>query len=54
MSVRLGQIAGSKLDGFWNSSEHIALLLKSSQTLNVLPDLDGVSNSFWSEAFLLT
>jgi thioester reductase-like protein len=43
MSVRLGQIAGSKLDGFWNSSEHIALLLKSSQTLNVLPDLDGVS-----------
>uniref|UniRef100_A0AAU8H3X2 SpoA n=1 Tax=Sporormiella sp. TaxID=2012087 RepID=A0AAU8H3X2_9PLEO len=41
MSVRLGQIAGSKMDGFWNAAEHIALLLKSSQTLNVLPDLDG-------------
>lgn len=43
MSVRLGQIAGSKIDGFWNPSEHIALLLKSSQTLKVLPNLDGVS-----------
>jgi acyl transferase domain-containing protein/acyl carrier protein/nucleoside-diphosphate-sugar epimerase/SAM-dependent methyltransferase len=50
MSVRLGQIAGSKLDGFWNSSEHIALLLKSSQTLNVLPDLDGVSNFQYIES----
>lgn len=43
MSVRLGQIAGSKIDGCWNPDEHIALLLKSSQTLNILPDLQGVS-----------
>ncbi|KAF2686224.1 putative polyketide synthase [Lentithecium fluviatile CBS 122367] len=41
VTVRLGQIAGSKTDGFWNPDEHIALLLKSSQTLNVLPNLDG-------------
>jgi acyl transferase domain-containing protein/acyl carrier protein/SAM-dependent methyltransferase/NAD(P)-dependent dehydrogenase (short-subunit alcohol dehydrogenase family) len=43
MAVRLGQIAGSKIDGFWNPTEHLAVLLKSSQTLNVLPDLGGVS-----------
>ncbi|KXT00016.1 hypothetical protein AC578_4863 [Pseudocercospora eumusae] len=40
-TVRLGQIAGSSQSGLWNSSEHIAQLLKSSQTLNALPDLRG-------------
>jgi thioester reductase-like protein/SAM-dependent methyltransferase/acyl carrier protein len=42
MTVRLGQIAGSKTTGYWNPVEHLAHLIKSSQTLRVLPDLHGV------------
>ena len=42
MAVRVGQIAGSKTNGYWNPVEHLAHLIKSSQTLKVLPDLDGV------------
>ncbi|TVY50464.1 Citrinin polyketide synthase, partial [Lachnellula cervina] len=42
MVVRIGQISGSKTNGLWNPVEHLAHLIKSSQTLNVLPDLDGV------------
>ncbi|EED22683.1 polyketide synthase, putative [Talaromyces stipitatus ATCC 10500] len=41
MSVRPGQIAGSKVTGYWNAMEHLSFLFKSSQTLNVLPDFDG-------------
>ena len=41
MVARLGQIAGSKITGWWNPVEHLAQLVKSSQTLNMLPDLDG-------------
>ncbi|OBT51641.1 Type I Iterative Polyketide synthase (PKS) [Pseudogymnoascus sp. 24MN13] len=41
MAVRLGQIAGSKTSGYWNPMEHFGFLIKSSQTLNVLPDVDG-------------
>jgi nucleoside-diphosphate-sugar epimerase len=43
MVVRIGQIAGSKTNGYWNRMEHLAFLLKSSQTLNALPQFDGVS-----------
>jgi acyl transferase domain-containing protein/nucleoside-diphosphate-sugar epimerase/acyl carrier protein/SAM-dependent methyltransferase len=42
MSVRVGQISGSKVNGYWNPVEHLVHLIKSSQTLGVLPDLDGV------------
>lgn len=38
MSVRPGQIAGSKVTGYWNSMEHLSFLFKSSQTVKVLPD----------------
>ncbi|OLN89945.1 Iterative polyketide synthase CazM 11 [Colletotrichum chlorophyti] len=38
MSVRPGQIAGSSKTGFWNTTEHVAFILKSSQTLKALPD----------------
>lgn len=41
MAVRLGQIAGSKISGYWNPMEHLSFLIKSSQTLKVLPDFDG-------------
>ncbi|XDG01217.1 hypothetical protein ABKA04_000832 [Annulohypoxylon sp. FPYF3050] len=42
MAVRLGQIAGSRTSGFWNTVEHFSFLIKSSQLLKALPALDGV------------
>jgi len=42
MAVRVGQISGSKTNGYWNPVEHLVHLIKSSQTLRALPDLDGV------------
>ncbi|KAM0563081.1 hypothetical protein ACHAPJ_001927 [Fusarium lateritium] len=44
MVVRLGQIAGSKTSGYWNPMEHFGFLIKSSQTLNALPEVDGNLN----------
>ncbi|KAM0241576.1 hypothetical protein ACHAPO_001262 [Fusarium lateritium] len=44
MVVRLGQIAGSKTSGYWNPMEHFGFLIKSSQTLNALPDVEGNVN----------
>jgi acyl transferase domain-containing protein/acyl carrier protein/nucleoside-diphosphate-sugar epimerase/SAM-dependent methyltransferase len=44
MVVRIGQIAGSRLTGYWNPVEHFAFIVKSSQTLKALPDFEGVSN----------
>ena len=41
MTVRLGQIAGSKTSGYWNPMEHFGRLIRSSQTVNALPDVDG-------------
>lgn len=40
-AVRLGQIAGSSLNGYWNQTEHVSFLVKSSQTLGAVPDLSG-------------
>ncbi|KAI0149832.1 putative polyketide synthase [Hypoxylon sp. NC0597] len=40
-AVRLGQIAGSSLNGHWNHAEHVFFLIKSSQTLGALPDFKG-------------
>lgn len=42
MTARLGQIAGSRTSGYWNPVEHFSFLIKSSQSLKALPDLDGV------------
>lgn len=41
MSVRPGQIAGSKVTGYWNAMEHLSFLIKSSQTLKALPQFEG-------------
>lgn len=41
-AVRVGQIAGSKVSGYWNASEHLSFLWKSSQALNKLPALEGL------------
>ncbi|KAF2853068.1 ketoacyl-synt-domain-containing protein [Plenodomus tracheiphilus IPT5] len=46
MIVRLGQIAGSRTSGYWNPMEHFGFLIKSSQTLNALPDVPGTA--FWT------
>lgn len=40
-AVRLGQIAGSSLNGYWNHAEHVFFLIKSSQTLGAPPDFQG-------------
>ena len=45
MSVRIGQIAGSESSGYWNTSEHLSMLVKSSQALRCLPELHGVSTA---------
>ncbi|KAL3433416.1 hypothetical protein BDV09DRAFT_171928 [Aspergillus tetrazonus] len=42
MVVRPGQVAGSSTSGYWNTMEHFSFLVKSSQTLNALPNFDGV------------
>ncbi|KAF9895178.1 hypothetical protein FE257_000080 [Aspergillus nanangensis] len=42
MVVRPGQITGSSTGGYWNTSEHLAALIKSSQTLKVIPDFQGL------------
>ncbi|KAI1377954.1 putative polyketide synthase [Hypoxylon crocopeplum] len=41
MAVRLGQVSGSSVSGYWNHLEHFAFLVKSAQTLRALPDFDG-------------
>ncbi|KAJ5952040.1 Acyl transferase/acyl hydrolase/lysophospholipase [Penicillium vulpinum] len=46
MVVRLAQIAGSSTSGYWNPMEHFGFLIKSSQTLNALPDVPGTV--FWT------
>ena len=40
--VRVGQMSGSEKSWSWNSDEHIAALLKSSQAIGSLPRLEGV------------
>ncbi|KAI3338233.1 BcPKS17, polyketide synthase [Ustulina deusta] len=42
MAVRLGQVAGSRVTGYWNPVEHFPIILKSAQTLGALPHLEGV------------
>ncbi|KAF3771157.1 hypothetical protein M406DRAFT_59909 [Cryphonectria parasitica EP155] len=41
MVVRIGQIAGSTSSGYWNPVEHLAFLIKSSQTVRALPNFKG-------------
>ncbi|RHZ51788.1 uncharacterized protein CDV56_102428 [Aspergillus thermomutatus] len=47
-AVRLGQIAGSAINGHWNPMEHVPFLFRSSQTLGALPDLPGTMG--WTPA----
>ena len=43
--VRLGQITGTIDKGAWNEWEHVPLMVRTSQSLGVVPDLRGVSLS---------
>jgi nucleoside-diphosphate-sugar epimerase len=40
--ARCGQISGSVSNGYWNSSEYFPTLIRNSQRVGALPDLDGV------------
>ena len=50
MIVRIGQLSGSRISGYWSVKEHITALIKSSIAVGHMPDLHGVSDS--SELFL--
>ncbi|RAL03538.1 uncharacterized protein BO80DRAFT_500327 [Aspergillus ibericus CBS 121593] len=39
--IRLGQTTGSRHFGLWNPEEHVPALLRTSQTIGALPQLDG-------------
>lgn len=41
--IRIGQVSGSRTNGFWNSAEHFPVLVKASQVIGKMPDLRGVS-----------
>jgi thioester reductase-like protein len=45
MTIRIGQIAGSRTSGYWNTMEHFSFMIRSSATLKTLPDLQGVSGT---------
>ena len=41
MAVRIAQISGSTSNGYWNPTEYMPFLVKTSQVLKALPELDG-------------
>ena len=42
-SFRIGQMVGDTVNGVWNETEAISLLIKSAQTIGAMPDLNEVS-----------
>lgn len=46
--VRIGQVSGSTLSGYWNPVEHLSFLFKSAQTLNAFPDFQGVCRPLYN------
>jgi thioester reductase-like protein len=43
--TRMGQIAGALENGYWNSAEHIPMMMSLSARMGALPKLEGVSHS---------
>lgn len=43
--VRIGQVSGARLTGFWSPNEHLPLLFKMAKKRGAMPDLQGVSPS---------
>lgn len=55
MVVRLGQLSGATTTGVWNANEHFPAVLKASQMVGALPEMDGVSlSSFFLSSSQLT
>jgi acyl-coenzyme A synthetase/AMP-(fatty) acid ligase len=52
VSIRIGQMSASQKSGYWNTVEHLAALIKSSQSIKSLPQLRGVSFSNTSRFML--
>jgi nucleoside-diphosphate-sugar epimerase len=46
--VRIGQMAGSRGSGFWNTGEHVPVLIRSSQRIGALPRIKGVRRKLFS------
>ena len=44
--VRVGQVSGSTLSGYWNPEEHLVGIFRASQALGKFPDIRGVSPSY--------
>ena len=44
--VRIGQLTGSSISGYWNPTEHFPVLLRASKLIGALPDLQGVSSTY--------
>lgn len=44
-SLRIGQVCGSQATGAWGTSEWVPIIVKSSVTIGMLPELDGVRPS---------
>ena len=42
-SVRIGQLTGPEQSGAWNETEHIPIMVRTSQMIKALPDIEGVS-----------
>ena len=45
MIVRIGQLSGSYISGYWSVKEHIPTIVKFSLAIGQLPDLRGVGSS---------
>ncbi|KAI4236743.1 MAG: hypothetical protein LQ349_002368 [Xanthoria aureola] len=44
MIVRIGQLSGSQISGYWSTKEHFPALVKASKAIGHLPELQGVSS----------
>ena len=42
-SVRIGQLTGPERSGAWNETEHFPIIVRTSQMIKALPDIEGVS-----------
>ena len=45
-SIRIGQLTGPEKSGTWNETEHFPIIVRTSQMIKALPDIEGVSAYF--------
>ncbi|KAI1871383.1 uncharacterized protein JN550_004377 [Neoarthrinium moseri] len=53
-AVRIAQISGSNSNGYWNPTEYMPFLIRSSQVLKILPDLNGTLSWYPVDAVAAT